>query len=59
MSYSTLLVNNNYLEFKRWITSFINSSSRWKIILIANWEINKNISWAQKFYPIPDNIVEI
>ena len=59
MSYATLFYNKNYLKFKEWITSFINSSNRWDIILVANSKINKNISWAYKFYPIPDNTVEI
>ena len=27
--------------------------------IIANSNINKNISWAHKFFPIPDNLVEI
>ena len=28
-------------------------------ILVANSNINKNISWAYKFFPVPDNVVEI
>ena len=59
MSYSTLFVNKNYLYFKNWILSFINSSKRWKIVLVANSNINKNISWAYKFFPVPNNVVEI
>ena len=59
MSYSTLFTNKNYLHFKNWIVKFINSSKRWKIILLANSNINKNISWAYKFFPVPDNVVEI
>ena len=59
MSYGTLFVNKNYQQFKYWITHFIQSSDRWKIILIANSNINKNISWAYKFFPIPNNVVEI
>ena len=58
MSYSTLFVNKNYIQFKEWILSFIKDSNRWKIILIANSIINKNISWAYKFFPIPNHIVE-
>ena len=48
-----------YIKFQDWIIRFINSSNRWKIILIANSNINKNISWAYKFYPIPYNLIEI
>ena len=59
MSYSTLFTNSNYLHFKNWIIRFLNSSKRWKIILVANSNINKNISWAYKFFPVPDNVVEI
>ena len=58
MSYSTLFVNKNYLLFQNWITRFIYSSNRWKIILIANSNINKDISWAYKFFPVPYNVVE-
>lgn len=58
MTYSTLFVNKNYNFFKEWIVKFISSSSRWKIILIANSNINKDISWAYKFFPIPYNAVE-
>lgn len=58
MTYSTLFVNKNYPIFKDWITSFINTSNRWKIILVANWIINKNITWAYKFFPVPDHVVE-
>ena len=59
MSYATLFYNKNYLKFKDWIIKFIYSRDRWDIILVANSKINKNISWACKFYPIPDNAVEI
>lgn len=41
-----------------WILRFINNSDRWKIILVANSIINTNISWAYKFYPVPERIVE-
>ena len=57
MSYTTLFVNKNYPLFKDWIISFINSSSRWKIILVANEIINKNIDWAYKFFPVPNNLI--
>lgn len=57
MSYTTLFVNKNYPLFKDWIISFINSSSRWKIILVANEIINKNINWAYKFFPVPNNLI--
>ena len=59
MSYATLFYNKNYLKFKDWIIKYINSRNRWDIILVANSKINKNISWAYKFYPLPDNAVEI
>jgi len=59
MSYATLFINKNYKKFNNWISRFINTKNRWDIILIANSIINKNISWALKFFPIPDNIVEI
>ena len=58
MSYTTLFVNKNFPIFKHWFLSFIKFSNRWKIILIANSDINVNISWAYKFYPIPTKIVE-
>jgi len=58
MSYATLFINKNYPLFKDWIISFINSSNRWKIILVANSIINKNIKWAYKFFPIPDHLIE-
>ena len=58
MTYDTLFINKNFEFFKDWITSFVNSSNRWKIILVANSIINKNISWAYKFFPIPYHIVE-
>ena len=59
MSYATLFINKNYKVFKYWIHHFINVPNRWKIILIANKIIKRNISWAYKFFPVPDNIVEI
>ena len=59
MSYATLFINKNYKIFKDWIFNFIKISNRWKIILIANKIINQNISWAYKFFPIPDKITEI
>ena len=58
MSYATLFINKNYKFFKDWIVHFVNSSNRWKIILVANSIINKNISWAYKFFPIPNNLIE-
>jgi len=58
MSYSSLFVNKNYPVFKDWIVNFINSSNRSKIILVANYIINKNITWAHKFFPVPDHLVE-
>ena len=59
MSYATVFINNNFYIFKNWLINFINNSNRWKIILVANSKINLNISWAYKFYNIPDHIVEI
>ena len=59
MSYTTLFYNKNYLLFQDYIIRLINTSDRWKIILIANSDINKDISWAYKFFPIPYNLVEI
>ena len=58
MSYATLFINKNYQIFKNWIIRFLNSSNRWKIVLVANSIIKKNISWAYKFFPIHDHIVE-
>ena len=58
MSYASLFYNNNYPSFKDWILRFINTSNRWKIILVANSIIHKNISWAYKFFPVPDHLVE-
>lgn len=57
MSYSTLFVNKNFPIFKDWIIDFINSSNRWKIILVANSIIGTNITWAYKFFPIPVDLV--
>ena len=58
MSYATLFINKNYQIFKNFILNFIKNSNRWRIILVANSFINKNISWAYKFFPIPDHIIE-
>ena len=58
MSYSALFINKNFKIFKEWILRFINSKNRWKIILVTNSNINTNIDWAYKFFPIPDYIVE-
>ena len=58
MTYSTLFINKNYRNFSYWIMKFIHSLNRWKIILIANHIINYNISWAYKFYNVPDHIIE-
>ena len=58
LSYSSLFINKNFELFKYWIFGFINSKNRWKIILVANSNININIDWAYKFFPIPNNIVE-
>ena len=58
MSFSTLFVNKNYPFFKDWILNFIKTSNRWKIILVANSIIHKNITWAYKFFPVPDHLVE-
>lgn len=58
MSYATLFINKNFQNFKNWVLWFINSANRWKIILVANQVINANISWAYKFYSVPDHIIE-
>ena len=58
MTYATIFINKNFKNFQEWILRFINSSHRWKIILVANSNINKNISWAEKFFPVPDHLVE-
>ena len=58
MSFATLFINKNFKIFKNFISHFINIESRWKIILVANSNINTNISWAYKYYPIPNHIVE-
>lgn len=58
MSYSTIFINKNYDLFKNWIFNFIYSQNRWKIILISNSNINKNITWAYKFFPVPDHLIE-
>jgi hypothetical protein len=58
MSYATLFINKNYPLFKKWILQFINTSNRWKIILVANSIINKDIRWAYKFFPVPDHLIE-
>lgn len=59
ISYTPLFINNNYPQFKEWINRFLNSPNRWKIILVANSIINKDISWAYKYFSVPDHIVEI
>lgn len=58
MSYATLFINKNYKMFKDWIISFLSIKNTWKIILVANSIINKDISWAYKFFPIPDHLIE-
>jgi hypothetical protein len=58
MTYSTVFTNNNFKIFKSWITHYITSYYRRKIILVANSVINKNINWAYKFIPIPTHLVE-
>ena len=58
MSYATVFTNKNFKYFKNWIIKYINSPNRRKIILIANSIINKNISWAYKFFPVPNNLVD-
>ena len=58
MTYSTVFTNNNFKIFKSWITHYITSYNRRKIILVANSVINKNINWAYKFIPIPTHLVE-
>ena len=60
MSYATLFINKNYGFFKDWILHFINTSfpNRWKIILIANSIIHKNIEWAYRFFPVPDHLID-
>lgn len=60
MSYCTVFYNKNYGIFKDWILSFINTSfpNRWKIILVANSNISKNISWAYRYLPVPNHLIE-
>lgn len=58
MSYATLFINKNYQFFENWLVKFINTKNRWKIILIANSLINKDITWAYKYYSIPEHVVE-
>lgn len=58
MSYANLFINKNYILFKVWILSFINTANRWKIILVANSIIHKTIAWAYKFFPVPDHLIE-
>ena len=58
MSYATLFINKNYQIFKNWIIRFLNFSNRWKIVLVANSIIKKDISWAYKYFPISEHIVE-
>ena len=57
-TYETLFINKNYKYFKDWIITFINSGNRWKIILVANSIINKNITWAYKYFPISSHLIE-
>jgi hypothetical protein len=58
MTYATVFINKNYKMFQDWILKFINSSNRWKIILVANSNINKSLAWADKFFPVPDHLIE-
>ena len=58
MSFATLFINKNFPIFKDFISHFVSNTNRWKIILVANSNINQNISWAYKYYPINNNIVE-
>ena len=58
MSFSTVFTNKNFHNFNRWISRYIYTSKRRKIILVANSEINKDISWAYVFFPIPFNLVD-
>ena len=58
MSYATVFINKNFKFFQNWIVKFINSSNRWKIILVANSLVKKDLTWAYKFFPIPENGVE-
>ena len=58
MSYATLFINKNYPLFKDWILHFINTSNKLKIILVANSIIHKDITWAYKFFPVPDHLIE-
>ncbi len=60
MSYATLFINKNYPFFKDWVLNFINTSfpNRWKIILVANSIIQTDITWAYKFVPVPDHLIE-
>ena len=58
MSYATLFINKNFPLFKDFISHFVNTINRWKIILVANLKINQNISWAYRYYPIPNHVVE-
>ena len=58
MSYTTVFVNRNYNRFKEWVLKYINSKNRRKIILIANSIINKDISWADQFFPVYNNLID-
>ena len=58
MSFTTVFYNKNFQFFQNWINEYIHSSNRWKIILVANSLINKDISWAYKFFPIPDTLLK-
>ena len=58
MTFATVFANKNYQAFKNWLIHFLDEPNRWKIILVANSVINGNISWAYKFFPIPDHLIE-
>ena len=58
MTFATVFANKNYQAFKDWLINFLNDSNRWKIILVANTVLNTNISWAYKYFPIPDHLIE-
>ena len=53
-----IILIKNFQIFQNWITRFIDYPNRWKIILVCNSIINKNISWAFKFFPVPDHLIE-
>ena len=58
MSYATLFINKNFQTFQNWLIRFLDNPNRWKIILIANSVIKKNISWAYKYFPVPDHLID-